>query len=237
MSEEEHLRTSRATNLGNIAGVVAVHKVSPPHDRWLPMLSEPSGSCAASYRILRYRLKKQNDPRVIGVTSPLDNEGKTTTAFNLALAIAEDGREHVLLVEANFRRPQIAEMLGFVPPSCFARQLEQSLERPDVPWEVVAAFSDNLHVLAVDPTTERLGPLCAPAFKTAIRRLAGQAYAFVVVDCPAVLGTADVNIIADSVDALLFTAMAGRSRAGELRRAYEHLAPANIVGTVLLETR
>jgi Mrp family chromosome partitioning ATPase len=201
------------------------------------MLGEPNGPRAASFRVLRYRLKKQENPKIIGVTSPRSREGKTTTAFNLALAFAEDGRERVLLVEANLHRPQIAEMLGFAVPSCFARQLDRSLERPDKPWDVVAAFSDNLHVLAVDPNSVRPGPLCAPAFRAAMRRLAGLAYAFVVVDCPSVLGTADVNVIADSVDALLFTAVSGRSRAADLRRAEEHLAPANIVGTVLLEAR
>ena len=237
MSEVEPLLGSRSASVGDVTRVVAVHKVPPQQDRWLSMLSEPNGSRAASFRVLRYRLKKQNDPRVVGVTSPGNDEGKTTTAFNLAMALAEDGRERVLLVEANFHRPKIAEMLGFAPPSCFARQLARSLEHPGAPWDVVAAYSDNLHVLAVDPSSVRLGPLCAPAFKSAMRCLVGQAYAFVVVDCPAVLGTADVNVIADTVDALLFTAVGGRSRAAELRRAEEQLTPANIVGTVLLESR
>ena len=237
MSEVEPLLGSRSASVGDVTRVVAVHKVPPQQDRWLSMLSEPNGSRAASFRVLRYRLKKQNDPRVVGVTSPGNDEGKTTTAFNLAMALAEDGRERVLLVEANFHRPKIAEMLGFAPPSCFARQLARSLEHPGAPWDVVAAYSDNLHVLAVDPSSVRLAPLCAPAFKSAMRCLVGQSYAFVVVDCPAVLGTADVNVIADTVDALLFTAVGGRSRAAELRRAEEQLTPANIVGTVLLESR
>jgi Mrp family chromosome partitioning ATPase len=237
MSEVEPLSNSRTSSVGVITRVVAVHRVPPEQDRWLPMLGDPNGPRAASFRVLRYRLKRQDEPKIIGVTSPRSGEGKTTTAFNLALAFAEDGRQRVLLVEANLHRPKIAEMLGFATFSCFARQLERSLERPDAPWEVVAAFSDNLHVLAVDPTSVRQGPLCAPAFRAAMRRLVGQAYAFIVVDCPAVLGTADVNVIADSADALLLTAVGGRSRAAELRRAEEHLTPANIVGTVLLEAR
>ena len=234
MSEAEPLANSNASIVDGITQVVAVHRVLPQQERWLPVLCEPNGARAASFRILRYRLKKQSDPRVLAVTSPLRSEGKTTTAFNLALALAEDGCERVLLVEANLQRPKIAEMLGFSTPSCFARQLDRSLQRPDAPWEVVAAFSANLHVLAVDPTTVRLGPLCAHAFKSALRRLVGHGYAFIVVDCPAVLDSADVNIIADSVDALLFTAVEGRTRAADLRRAEERLAPANIVGTVLL---
>ena len=234
MSEVEPLPISSASSVDGVIRVVAVHRELPQQERWLPMLCEPNGARAANFRVLRYRLKKQGDPRIIAVTSALTCEGKTTTAFNLALALAEDGRERVLLVEGNIRRPKIAEMLGFATPSCFALQLDRSLTRPNTPWEVVAAFSDNLHVLAVDSTAVRLGPLCAPAFKSALRRLVGETYAFIVVDCPAVLGTADVNVIADSVDALLLTAVEGRSRRADLRRADEHLAPANIVGTVLL---
>ena len=234
MSEIKPRPSSSASIADEMTRVVAVHKVLPQQERWLPMLCEPNGAPAASFRVLRYRLKKQDDPRIIAVTSALVSEGKTTTAINLALAFAEYGRDRVLLVEGNLRRPKIAEMLGFTTPSCFARQLDRSLQHPDAPWEVVAAFSDNLHVLAVEPTPARFGPLCAPAFKSALRRLVAEAYAFIIVDCPAVLDTADVNVIADSVDALLFTAVEGRSRAADLRRAEERLAPANIVGTVLL---
>lgn len=233
MSELEPMMGRRASVISDVARVVAVHDART-RIRWVPMLSEPNGPAAASFRVLRYRLRNHGDPRTIAVTSPSTNEGKTTTAINLAMALAEDGREHVLLLEANFHRPKIAEMLGFSPPSCFASQLDRSLEQPRAPWEVVAAFFDNLHVLAVEPNLNRGTQLCAPAFKAAMRRLVSQAYAYVVVDCPSVLGSADVNMIVDNVDALLFSVVSGRSRAGELRRAEEHLAPANIVGTVLL---
>lgn len=234
MSEAEPLWGRKPSTIGDVARVVAVHNAAPRRVRWIPMLTEPNGAAAASFRVLRYRLRNQGNPRTIAITSPRATEGKTTTAINLAMALAEDGRERVLLMEANFHRPKIAEMLGFSPPSCFALQLDRSLDNPGAPWEVVAAFSDNLHVLAVDPSLKRPGPMCAPAFKAAMRRLTEQAYAYIVVDCPSVLGSADVNLIVDTVDGLLFSAIGGRSRAGDLRRAQEHLAPANIVGTVLI---
>lgn len=233
MSDVEPMLGRKSSTIGEVARVVAVHNAPSQQVRWLPMQADPSSPAAASYRVLRYRLRNQGDPRTIAVTSPKAHEGKTTTAINLAMALAEDGRESVLLLEANFGRPKIAELLGFTPPNCFAAQLEHSLDHPTASWEVVAAFSDNLHVLAVDPTRD-LRPMCAPAFKAVMRRLASQAYAYIVVDCPSVLGSADVNMIVDTVDALLFSAITGRSHAGDLRRAEEHLAPANIVGTVLL---
>ncbi|HMA96299.1 MAG TPA: CpsD/CapB family tyrosine-protein kinase [Polyangiaceae bacterium] len=234
MSETEPLLGRKSSTIGGVARVVAVHNTPAQHVRWLPMQTDPSGATAASYRVLRYRLRNQGDPRTIAVTSPKVHEGKTTTAINLAMALAEDGRESVLLLEANFERPRIAELLGFTPPSCFAAQLEHSLDHPSASWDVVAAYFDNLHVLAVDPAQKQSRMMWAPAFKAAMRRLATQAYAYIVVDCPSVLGSAEVNMIVDTVDALLFTAISGRSHAGDLRRAEEHLAPANIIGTILL---
>lgn len=235
MSEAEPLLGPRPLPAKDVARVVAVHRTTPQRTQQLPLLGQPVGLSAASYRVLRYRLKKHGDPRTIGVTSPLIGDGKTMLAANLALALAEDGRESVLLVEANFSRPRIAELLGFVPPDCFSLQLNRSLELPSASWNVVAAFTDNLHVLAIDPASSGPGALCAPAFRSAMRRLTTNAYAFVVVDCPPVLGSADVNVIADTVDGLLFAAASGRSRARDIRRAAEYLAPANVLGTVLLE--
>jgi polysaccharide biosynthesis transport protein len=237
MSEMESPRGDRTSRIEDVARVVAVHKTVPKENQWLlPLIGQPVGSGAASYRVLRYRLKKQGDPRAIGVTSPQEGEGKTTLAANLALALAEDGRERVLLVEANFQRPRIAELFGFVPPDCFSRQLNRSLDLPASSWNVVAACTDNLHLLAIDPNSSGLGSLYAPAFRNAVRQLRATAYAFIVVDCAAVLGSADVNVIADTMDGLLFAAAAGRTRARNLRRAAEYLAPANVLGTVLMET-
>jgi Mrp family chromosome partitioning ATPase len=124
--------------------------------------------------------------------------------------------------------------MGFVPPVCFKKQLDRSLETPNAPWEVVATFWDNLHVLAVDPSRPKDGTLVAHAFKSAVRQLLGHPYAYIVVDCPPVLGSADVNIISEAVDGLLFTTLSGRSRTSDLRQAEEHLRPAHVLGTVLV---
>jgi len=56
-----------------------------------------------------------------------------------------------------------------------------------------------------------------------------------VIDCPAVLGSADVNLIQDAADGVLLVARKKTSTVRDLRRAVEQLTPAKVLGTALLE--
>ncbi len=78
------------------------------------MLDDPRGSHAEPYRILRTNLEFMtlgSPAQVIMVTSALGQEGKTTTASNLAVSLARTGRR-VALVDFDLRRPRISEMFG-----------------------------------------------------------------------------------------------------------------------------
>jgi len=217
--------------------VVATHNQLPDAAENLTLLSAPESRAAASYRMLYYRLKGLGNPCAVAITSPNSGEGKTLCSVNLALAMAEDGRDKVLLVEANLRSPRIAEVLGYSPPACFRNQLARYLETPGEPWRVVAAFLDNLHVLAVDPggTGPRL--LSAPSFRAALHDFRTTGYSHVVIDCPSVIGSADANVVADTVDAVLLTASARRTRGNALKKAKEQLAPCPLLGTILVTGR
>jgi Mrp family chromosome partitioning ATPase len=110
------------------------HTMVEPTDARLALVHNRDSARAASYRLLRQRLIEQGDPKVILVTSARNREGKTTSATNLALAYAEQGRSRVLLVEANFRAASLGEVFGFKPPRCFSVQLERHRDRPLDPW-------------------------------------------------------------------------------------------------------
>lgn len=84
-------------------------------DRRAVILRNPLSARAASFRVLRHRLVDQGDPKAVVVTSAQDCEGKTTCALNLAWALAESGRNRVLLLEVNTARPALAGLLGFLP--------------------------------------------------------------------------------------------------------------------------
>jgi Mrp family chromosome partitioning ATPase len=214
---------------------VATHKAPPDPDPRLILVREPDSVRAASFRVMRHRIAERGDPRVIAVTSPGPRDGKTTTAANLALALSEFGRARVLLLEANLRSPQLAVLFGFLPPECFSVQLQRHRERPADPWSIVEAFSPALHVLAVKPGENNRPLLDAPAFAIAIEVLTRVGYDYIVIDTPSVLGSADVNLIEDYVDAVIVTARSGRTMGRSVRAAVEQLSQRKLLGVVLLD--
>lgn len=206
-------------------------------DPRLIMIHEPDSPRAASLRVLRHRLSERGDPRTLVVTSPEVGDGKTTCAMNLAVALSECGRARVLLLEANFRKPDLARMLGMTPPVCLMRQMEQHHQNPRAaPWTAAQITSPWLHVLAIDPEGFK-GPnlIDGPAFENTITQLKLVGYDYIVLDTPAILGSADVNIVQDVADGVLIALTARKSNTRALRAALDQLTTAKIVGVALFD--
>lgn len=206
-----------------------------PADPRLTLLIDPDSDRSAAFRVLRHHLLEEGRPKVVAVSSARDREGKTTCAVNLAMALAECGRARVLLIDGNLRRPEIAGLFRFVPPWCFAEQLAVHREQPLLPWGVVEIPALCLHVAAINPRRNPGRLLDAPAFAIAMERLRLGPYDHIVIDCPAVLGGADVNLIQDSADGVLLVARRVRSTGRDLTQAVEQLSPTKVLGTALLD--
>jgi Mrp family chromosome partitioning ATPase len=204
-----------------------------PDDR-LALVIDPDSERSAAFRVLRHHLLEHGRPQVVIVSSPQSGDGKTTTAVNLALALAECGRAKTLLVETHVRRPQLTEIFRFVPPWCFAEQLAAHRNQPMLPWSLVEIPQLWLHVAAVSPRIEKTQLLDAPAFAIAMERLR-LAYDHIVIDAPPVLGSADVNLMSDAADAVLLAVHARRSTARDLRKSIEQVGSSKVVGTVLVQ--
>jgi Mrp family chromosome partitioning ATPase len=201
-------------------------------DPRLVMVSDPDSELAASFRVLRHHLLELGRPQVIVVSSALHGDGKTTTAVNLALALAECGRSKVLLAEAHLRRPQIGAAVKLVPPWCFAEQLAAHRNQPMLPWSLVEIPQLWLHVAAVNPRIEKTQLLDAPAFAIAMERLR-MVYDHVVIDAPPVLGSADVNLMADAADAVVLAVRSKRTTTRQVRKAIDQVGASKVIGTVL----
>jgi Mrp family chromosome partitioning ATPase len=206
-----------------------------PIDPRLVLVAEPDSERAASFRVLRHHLLDAGRPQVVAVSSPRAGDGKTTCAINLALALAECGRAKVLLVETHVRHPQLASLFRFVPPWCFAEQLAAHRHQPMLPWGLVDIPQLWLHVAAINPRIEQSQLLDAPAFAIAMERLRLGGYDHIVIDCPPVVGSADVNLIQDAADGTVLVVRGKRTTARDLRGAIEQLSPARVLGTVLVE--
>jgi protein-tyrosine kinase len=201
----------------------------------LVMLTQPDGTRAARFRALRHRLAERGDPRAILVTSAGPREGKTFVGTNLALAIAELRRYRVLLVDGHVRRPELARRFGLErgQHACLLSQLEQHRDSPDLPWRVTALGRCDLHLLAISLSTDRSRTLDGPGFAAAIERLR-QTYDYVIIDGAPVLDGPEVNLMEDSVAALLFAARGGHTSGKLLRTAFEQVSPTEILGVALL---
>ncbi len=198
------------------------------------MLADAYTERADAYRTLRRKLASTGNPHVIAVTSANPKEGKTTCAVNLALALHEAARGRVLLLEANLRAPALGKIFELKPPECFSKQLARHRDEPAGPWIVVEPLP-KLHVLALDPEEKHAPLLDAIAFQTAMDRLKHADYEFIIVDAPPVLGSVDVNLIADAVDGAIFTAIQMSSKRGPIKKAITQIQPAPILGVVVLD--
>jgi Mrp family chromosome partitioning ATPase len=217
---------------------IATHPVEAQlEDRRLLMVHEPDSPRAAAMRVLRHRLVERGDPRTIVVTSPDVGDGKTTCAANLAITLSECGRARVLLLEGNFRRPALASVFGIKPPICLTAQMtDHHRNREADPWAAAQVISPWLHLLAIDSDTFR-GPrlIDGPAFENTMTQLKLVGYDYIVVDTPAVLGSADVNLVQELADGVVLALTAKRSSTRSLRAAVAQLTQAKILGVALLE--
>ena len=206
-------------------------------DPRLTLAFDPDSERSAQFRVLRHHLLEIGRPQVVIVSSPQAGDGKTTVAVNLALALAECGRAKTLLVETHVRRPQFTNIFKFIPPWCFAEQLAAHRHQPTMPWSLIDIPQLWLHIAAVNPRITQTQLLDGPAFAIAMERLRLAGYDHIVVDAPPVLGSADVNLMADAADSVVFALRARQSTTRDLRRAVDQLSGGKVSGTVLLQDR
>jgi Mrp family chromosome partitioning ATPase len=209
------------------------HLIPDTREPSLAMLHDPMSHRARCYRLLSHRLMSRPEMRTIAVTSARPGEGKTTCALNLALALAEDTMTRVLVLEANLSRPAFGRILNFQPSSAFADKLTRS-ECPGPPYPVIALAGTRLHVAPLPlplPTAARLD---RTLFAVALADLR-DAYDYIVIDSASALESGDVDVVGECANGVIVTARVGRSRSSDVRRAVTQLAPAPILGTVLID--
>jgi capsular exopolysaccharide synthesis family protein len=187
------------------------------------------------YRTLRHiveQLRQESGLKVLAVTSPGPGEGKTTTALNLAGALAQSPHARVLVVDADLRRPSVSEYLGLdrlqgpglvdalADPACDMRRAIRRLD----------GFS--LSVLPAGlPHPSPYELLNSRRFEELLRE-SGELYDYVVVDTPPLVPLPDCRLVGKSVDGFLVVVCAHKTRRGILAEALQSLDPAKVIGIV-----
>jgi capsular exopolysaccharide synthesis family protein len=226
--------------LEDIAGAGLVANIPFDKERRKdPAISFPSdrSAIAEAFRTFRTNLQfldVDNPPRVLVVTSSLPGEGKTTTATNLALALAE-AEHNVVLVDGDMRRPKLDEYFDLVGSVGFSTvlsgrtSLEECLQKTRFPGLTVLTSG------AVPPNpSELLGSLAAQKVLNELR----AGFDYVVVDSSPLLAVTDAAVLAADSDGVLVIARFGETKREQLAHAVGNLknVGARILGAVLTMT-
>lgn len=191
---------------------------------------------AEGYRQLRTHLQFMNvdgGVRSILVTSSVPGEGKSTTAANLAIVLAESG-VRVLLVDADLRRPRVDAILGLERSVGLTTVLTGRITLDDAIQTV--PIGSGLSVLtsgAIPPNPSEM--LASESMERLLSEMQGL-YDVVVIDSPPLVGVSDPSSLATMVSGVLLVASAdGRLHRDQLSQALEQLSfvRARLFGLVL----
>jgi polysaccharide biosynthesis transport protein len=170
-------------------------------------------------------------PRTIAITSAIPSEGKTTTAINLAITLAQ-GEDRVLLIECDLRRPTFGMRMrvggaGLTQYLAGIKPLEDCVRTlPDQP------FLDVIPAGVTPPNPAQL--LGSRQFRNLLAEMRLK-YKFIILDSPPIASVSDVQIIAAEVDGVLLVVRSGSTSRHIVQRSCRMLRQtgARLLGSVL----
>jgi protein-tyrosine kinase len=195
--------------------------------------SQPAGH---AYRLLRTQVLQRaraHGLSTVGVVSAVNGEGKTLTAINLALGLAAEPNQTVMLIDLDLRRPGIAQYLGLKPDFGL-----ESWFGGDDPTKKVCYALEGVERLYVLPTLTPVPGSSETLAGLGTRRLLSElkerdSGRMLIVDLPPVLLSDDALMVAPLLDAVVLVVNERRTQREDVVRVIELLADTRIVGTVL----
>ncbi|HEV3485341.1 MAG TPA: polysaccharide biosynthesis tyrosine autokinase [Vicinamibacterales bacterium] len=190
----------------------------------VPLLSEPvPHDFGEAFRSLRTSLvftSGAEGPRIIAVTSSQPLEGKTTTACNLAMALALGG-SRVLLIDADMRRPGLHKVVGVQNAVGLSHLLVGQVR---VREAVQRTSEQNLFVISAGRTPPNPSELLASErMKSFVANLSTGPFDWVIIDTPPVLAVTDAVVVARAVSGVVFVIGSEMTRRVHAERAVETL--------------
>ncbi|HEY3886243.1 MAG TPA: CpsD/CapB family tyrosine-protein kinase [Vicinamibacterales bacterium] len=196
----------------------------------------PQSLAAEQFRLLRTRITQSENGRAFRsliVTSPAKGDGKSLTAANLALTMALELHQRVLLVDADLRRPSVHDLFGLSETPGLTGVLMGGATLDEA---LVPVPDQRLTVLPAGSIPSRPAELLASsAMRRTLDTLRSQ-FDRVILDMPPVEPLADVSITAALVDGVLLIVRAGVTPKPAIERALSGLEPGKVVGLVFNDT-
>ncbi|MBV1905931.1 MAG: CpsD/CapB family tyrosine-protein kinase [Pseudomonadales bacterium] len=227
------------TNIGSLTGreVELDHDLLQAH-HILSTSDNEDATVADRYRLLRTRTLQLMKPRgwnTLGITSAGPKAGKSLTALNLAITMARSSDQKIVLVDADLRKPSIAQDLGLDVDKGIIDFLST-----DIPLSDILIHPKELPNLTILPGRSAPNSAVTPELLSSAKMnnlvetfSAGKTPNLVIVDLPPALIGDDVIAQASHLQCLLLIVEQGVTTVDELIDCAELLKELNILGTVL----
>jgi protein-tyrosine kinase len=205
-------------------------------DHHLVAALAPTSLAAEQYRSLRTRLKRaegSRNVRTIAITSPAKGDGKSLTAANLALTMAQEFQQRVLVVDADLRRPTIHRLFGLDDGPGLADVLMNVAELDQA---LVSLPEYHLTVLPAGAPPNHPAELLGSATMRRVLDALRTRFDRILIDVPPVAPLADFHVLAPMVDGLLMIVRAGITPKPAIERALSGLDTSKVLGLVLNES-
>jgi capsular exopolysaccharide synthesis family protein len=194
---------------------------------------EPKSIAAESYRTLRTNIQYSSfdkEYKVIMVTSSEPGEGKSTTAGNLALCLAQ-GEKKVILVDCDLRKPslhkkfKISNIVGLSDVMIGKEELATVMHR----------YNNNLVILTSGKIPPNPSEMLSSKSMTTLLDALKKNFDYIILDTPPVQAVTDSQILATKADGAILVVRAERTKKDSVQNAISLLKKvnANIIGTVL----
>jgi capsular exopolysaccharide synthesis family protein len=226
----------KGDDLQELTGTAPLGNISfDPHAAAEPLMALRVQSPALeAFRTMRTNLQfvdVDKPPRQFVITSAREGEGKTTTACNLAITLAQSALS-VCLIEADLRRPKVATYLEIDGSVGLTNVLagQFSLDDMLVPWN-----QGQLTVLPAGTPPPDPSQLLGSKNMTILLEELRHRFDMVIIDAPPLLPVTDAAVLAHATDGALFVCRHGHTSRELVAKALENLQTVNaaLIGTVL----
>jgi polysaccharide biosynthesis transport protein len=203
----------------------------------LLIYADSRSSLAEAYRQLRTSILLStagHAPKSLLVTSSLPSEGKTTTAVNTAISLAQTGAK-VLIIDADMRRPRVHGIFGMSNAEGLSTILSSELKESEILKIVQQEEKSKLFVLPSGPVPPNPAELIGSEQMVKLLKSLEANFTHVVVDSPPIASFTDGVLIASMVDGVILVVHAGKNSRQVIKRSKQLLQDigARIFGVVL----
>ncbi|MCA9897855.1 MAG: polysaccharide biosynthesis tyrosine autokinase [Ardenticatenaceae bacterium] len=230
--------------LGNLPTLAGIAHINSDDDSKLITISDPRSPTSEAYRVLRTAIQfsvvdKTNS--ILLMTSGVPSEGKSTTAGNLAVVLAQAGN-NVLVIDGDLRRPSQHNVFK-LPNKRGVTSLLLKLNVDDSDIEIRNLVEDTIQPTQVDglqimtcgPVPPNPSEMLGSAKMRRLLDVLDKQFDFVIVDSPPVLSVTDAAVLGALAGITLIVVRANKSRKDEFKQVIERLVDVNshLAGVVL----